>query len=262
MTSLFAPEPRRGQFRVRWRGYDRAQVDEFLWRASAERQALEERLAQLEVIGVDIGGLNASFDTMRKAARLLSARTLASQEGRDSEREGSPPPSPPLDLRCPDMHREPFLRSIGAGRLLPTLVSGAVLAAMVLFFYPLEPSVSAMPPPPATTATALRFPEPAPEPVKVASRADGIVLRLTALQTCWIRASIDGGIPFERLLNPDETITLPVLDEAVLRVGDAAALSLLINDRATRPLGTSGKAVTLRITPSSYTSLLTDDTDL
>jgi len=86
--------------------------------------------------------------------------------------------------------------------------------------------------------------------------AGGLVLTLTAIGDCWIRATMDGGEPRERLLQANETITLRATDEAVLRVGDPAALLLTINDRQARPLGQAGRVVTARITPANYLEFL------
>ena len=95
-----------------------------------------------------------------------------------------------------------------------------------------------------------------PEPVF--QQVESLLLTITARGSCWLRTSIDGGQPLERLLNPNETIMLRANDEAALRVGDAAALSLLINNQLAKPLGTPGQVVTTRITRSSYLGFLLD----
>ncbi len=93
----------------------------------------------------------------------------------------------------------------------------------------------------------------------VAAPADGIVLTLTARRSCWIGTSIDGSQRLERLLKADETIMLRAHDETVLRVGDAAALSVLINNQVTKPLGSDGEVVTRRITRTNFPSFLVKD---
>ena len=86
-----------------------------------------------------------------------------------------------------------------------------------------------------------------------------LVLTLTTRGPCWIRAIVDGGEPVERLLPPAETLELQVAEEASLRVGDAAALSILINDQPMKPLGADGQAVNLRITPANFHIFLVDE---
>lgn len=84
----------------------------------------------------------------------------------------------------------------------------------------------------------------------------GLVLTLRTHRACWLSVRVDGGDTVERLLPPDETVVLEVDEEAVLRIGDAAALSLLINDQPTRSLGRDGQVVELRITPSNFRTFL------
>ena len=96
---------------------------------------------------------------------------------------------------------------------------------------------------------------PAPSAVSVVP-VDSLTLTLSAVKPCWISTVIDGTQRMDRLLRPDETLVLHALDEALLKVGDAAALSLLINNRPARTLGGSGEVVTRLITRANYSSLL------
>jgi hypothetical protein len=79
---------------------------------------------------------------------------------------------------------------------------------------------------------------------------------VTARRACWIGTTLDGGQRLERMLAPNETIMLRATSEAVLRVGDASALSVLINNQPTKPLGATGQVVTHRITKANYRNLL------
>jgi hypothetical protein len=103
---------------------------------------------------------------------------------------------------------------------------------------------------PVTSAT-----EGAPAPAVVA-REDGLVLTVTARRACWISSTLDGGQRLERMLVPNETIMLRATNEAVLRIGDATALSVLINNQPAKPLGAAGEVVTHRITRANYKKLL------
>jgi DivIVA domain-containing protein len=85
---------------------------------------------------------------------------------------------------------------------------------------------------------------------------NGLVLTLTARRSCWIATVIDGGQRLERLLKQDETIIVRADEEVVLRAGDAGALSVLINNRLTRPLGGAGQVVTTRITRANAPNFL------
>jgi hypothetical protein len=86
--------------------------------------------------------------------------------------------------------------------------------------------------------------------------ADGLTILLTARERCWIRASLDGERKLERELEAGEQATVQARNEVVLRVGNAAAISLTINGVAALPLGRPGEAVTTRITPDNYPRLL------
>jgi hypothetical protein len=107
---------------------------------------------------------------------------------------------------------------------------------------------------PAAPATSAPTEAP-PSPV-IAQREDGLVLTLTARRACWIGSTLDGGQRLERMLVPNETIMLRATNEAMLRIGDATALSVLINNQPAKPLGTTGQVVTHRITRANYKNLL------
>src|SRR5262245_60798268 len=93
MKSIFT---RRGEspasFRISWRGYDCAEVDEFLRQTAADRQRLQEDLAQLEAFMSTSGDrremerlaavrrevascLETSIGALRTATGLLAAAT-------------------------------------------------------------------------------------------------------------------------------------------------------------------------------------------
>jgi len=73
---------------------------------------------------------------------------------------------------------------------------------------------------------------------------------------CWLSATADGQRLFYRLLAAGEAAHIVANDSIVLRVGDAAAVSLIINGTAGRPLGAAGEPVTIRLTPQNYHDFL------
>jgi len=89
-----------------------------------------------------------------------------------------------------------------------------------------------------------------------AAAADSLLITLTARSACWVRSTVDGKEPVERLLRPNDTILLHAKDEVVLRVGDAGALSLSINSRPAKPLGAPGEVVATRITRTNFPTFL------
>ena len=295
MASIFTGREKTPAFRISLRGYDRAEVDEFLQQTAADRQRLQEDLAQLEAFMATSGDerrelerlaairrevascLETSIGALRTATGLLAAVTPPNVQA-------APPPVHALTARV-TLGRPPVISPFATiARLRPTLPTwswptgwrkrvlvavGPVAALMIAaFMYQNEPRANEMPaePPPEARATA---PAPASPAVPVTSaptvsapapalveREDGLVLTLTARRACWIGSTLDGGQRLERTLVANETIMLRATNEAVLRIGDATALSVLINNQPAKPLGTTGQVVTQRITRSNYKSLL------
>jgi DivIVA domain-containing protein len=298
MSSIFTGRGETPAFRISLRGYDREEVDEFLRQTAADRQRLQEDLAQLEAFMATSGDerrelerlaairrevascLETSIGALRTATGLLASVTPPNVQP-------APPPvqaaarvtidRPPMPSRFGTIARlRPKLPSWSwpAGTRQRVLVAvGPVAALMVAaFMYQNEPRANEMPAEPAAEARAGAAPAPAspivpaapptsaptaaPPSPAVAEREDGLVLTLTARRACWIGSTLDGGQRLERMLVPNETIMLRATNEAVLRIGDATALSVLINNQAAKPLGTTGQVVTHRITRANYKNLL------
>ena len=57
MTSIWRRGTQPAKFRIAWRGYDRAEVDDCLRRADADRERLQEEVAQLSAMpfGLEFG---------------------------------------------------------------------------------------------------------------------------------------------------------------------------------------------------------------
>ena len=91
-----------------------------------------------------------------------------------------------------------------------------------------------------------------------AAAIDGDVLRVEIhpQALCWVSATVDGKVVMYRLMQPGEQQTIEAHDEAVLRVGDPAALAISINGMPGRSLGPAGRAVTVHITRRNYREYL------
>ncbi len=61
----------------------------------------------------------------------------------------------------------------------------------------------------------------------------------------WLSATVDGARVVYRVMQPGEQQTIAVHDEAVLRIGNPAAFTFLINGKAGRSLGPGNEPVTL-----------------
>jgi uncharacterized protein DUF4115 len=271
-------------FRRRWWGYDRQEVEEFLRQTAADRQRHQESLAWLEALmaGYDQHAREAAMAAVRRESH--QARIAALRRNAQGLARPEPGPPPARSIVAFATTAWGSLRSISRPQIY-ALGAGAVVCVALLAMRgsevdtaevqaiqgSLNASVSAatapesrpadMPRPaidqmPAASPSAVAAPSPIASPSPVAA-ADGLVLTLTALRSCWIGTTIDGGQRLERILKPDETVMLRAHDEVLLRVGDASAISVLINNQPMKPLGASGQVVTRRISRSNYSSLLT-----
>ena len=288
-------------FRISWRGYNRADVDEFLRQTAADRQRLQEDLAQLEAVmatsgderremerlaavrrevasclETSIGALRTATGLLGSAAPPITVQTSAPLRALTTRVSLEPPLEmidPPAVSRFGTLASfRPTLPSWSVERRKPVLVGLASVAALMFagFMYQNQPRASEIPggqEPDVRAASAPSAPAPAPaasEPPAVAAasapaapaREDGLVLTVTARRACWIGSTLDGGQRLEKMLAANETIMLRATSEAVLRIGDASAISVLINNQPTRPLGATGQVVTHRITKANYRNLL------
>ena len=288
MASIHLGRGNTPAFRLSWRGYDRAAVDEFLRRTAADRQRLQEDLAQLEAFMATSGDERRELERLaairREVASCLETSIGALRTATGLLASVTPPAAPPapppvraLAARV-TQERAPLISRFGTLAHLPkwptdtrkrVLVGVGSAAALVLaaLMYQNEPRANEMPAgSPAESRTAASAavstgpaapapPEPSASPV-VEEREDGLVLTLTARRACWFASTLDGGQRLERMLVANETIMLRATNEAVLRIGDATALSVLINNQQAKPLGTAGQVVTHRITRANYRDLL------
>jgi len=269
-------------FRLRWFGYDRGEVDEFLRRTTADRRRLQTDLAQLEVLLAGHAGerrrelerlaalrietarsCNVSTDALHTVAKLSSTRQNALRLSQEVRQVLKPTAILSGFLLSQPRFRWPFtaVRLTGRTSVLAVSISAAVLILIFLGAHYWSPTSQAAAVNVASTQETLQpvpsQPVAAPEPV--AQQVEGLLLTLTAQGACWIRTIIDGNQPLERMLKPNETLLLRAKDEVVLRVGDAAALSLTINNQLARPFGAPGKVVTTRITRSNYLGFLSNN---
>ncbi|MFI5008256.1 MAG: helix-turn-helix domain-containing protein [Solirubrobacterales bacterium] len=113
---------------------------------------------------------------------------------------------------------------------------------------------------PAVLPSDRVYPPPAsPGPTPVSVPAEGLVLTLTAQQSCWVEVRADGETVFSRVLNEGETETLAAQGELVLSVGNAGGLAIRLNDRPGLPLGRSGEVrKNIVITKDKIPSLVQD----
>jgi cytoskeleton protein RodZ len=103
------------------------------------------------------------------------------------------------------------------------------------------------------------YPPPSLAPPAAVPERDGLVLTLSAQESCWVRVTADGETVLDEVLREGETKTLEAQGELVLSVGNAGGLSFTVNDRPGVPLGRSGEVRrNIVITRESLPSLVQD----
>jgi cytoskeleton protein RodZ len=107
----------------------------------------------------------------------------------------------------------------------------------------------------ATPAPTPAPPEPTPAPVP--PNNPGLTLNVEVHAETWIKVKSDGTtvLPGE-VLEPGMTRKFTAENSIQIDVGNAAGLSLKINDRPLKPLGKSGQVRSLTITPSNLKDLI------
>ena len=83
-------------------------------------------------------------------------------------------------------------------------------------------------------------------------------LEIRVERNCWVSASTDGKRVLYRVLAPGERTQIDARDTIDLRVGDAGAVTFLINGAPGRALGASGEVVSVQITPANEHTLRAD----
>lgn len=115
---------------------------------------------------------------------------------------------------------------------------------------PEQPAPAAEPAPPVVppeTTLAATAPEPAPEPAK-----EALSLEMEAKEATWIKVTADGNaVVAGEILEPGMTRKFTAQNSIDLTIGNAAGVSLKINDRQVKPLGKSGQVRELSITPTT-----------
>jgi uncharacterized protein DUF4115 len=326
-----APDETTAGFRLRWRGYDRQDVERFVRTVTADRRKLDETFARLDALIASrqdgraeevVANAHRQADEIRAAAEQQARQLL-----RDAESQGDYLQCERLKASRREIERLALVRqdiehsletaisalrkahgtSIGTAAIVDAPTSTpreSDVAAQVQTAPTTEPKASRarrlmwtvlglwialaisvvmmlrMPPATIGPIRAVVAPvraepitQPAAEPVAPqvqpvaqqaapsASAAELSQLTVTIIATreCWISTAVDDGEPQERLLRASERLVLNAADVVVLKAGNAAAVSLLLNDQQAAPLGTEGQVVTRRITRANFRTLLAAD---
>ena len=147
-------------------------------------------------------------------------------------------------------------------RLVSPAISVGLLTCAALLWI----NMDVRPPPAAGVAPARAAREPV-EVENVALTAASSIPRRTeetlrmdirVRGLCWVSATSDEQVVIHRLMQPGERAVIDAGGSIELRIGDPGVFDYSINGEPGRPLGTPGRAVTVRITEENYQTLLID----
>jgi cytoskeleton protein RodZ len=145
------------------------------------------------------------------------------------------------------------------GLLLGLVVAREIKASRTQPGPALAPPV--VPAAPQSFAADRVFPPPS-SPSSPPMAGGALALDLRARESCWVAVEADGVKVLDRVLNPGETRNLSAKSELVLSVGNAGAVELSANGRASVPLGRQGEVRRkIQITKDSLPSLLQETAD-
>ena len=110
-------------------------------------------------------------------------------------------------------------------------------------------SASSTPAPVSTAETTPTTPAPAPAPLptpvaNTTTKPSALSLLVEARRSSWLRTTVDGESDSGRMLAQGETVRLNAQQSVLLRVGDAGAVFVSVNNGQAAPLGRDGQVVT------------------
>jgi cytoskeletal protein RodZ len=113
----------------------------------------------------------------------------------------------------------------------------------------------ATPEPPAAIATPASDPQPVPVPS--VAQAQPLTLDVEAREKTWIKVTSDGNsVNAGEILEPGMTRKFTAENSIYISVGNAAGLTLKINNMPVRPLGKSGEVRSVTITPANLKNFI------
>jgi cytoskeletal protein RodZ len=172
-----------------------------------------------------------------------------------------------------DMMASASQRSSGSERYLYPIALGVLAVAIAIFYIvsrdssrhadiPVAPvtAPATKPEPPPTPTSEPAVPaatpapteaEPAPAPAPAAITTQALTLDVEAHEKTWIKVASDGNNASAEILEPGMTRKFTAESSLYISIGNAAGLSLRVNDMPLKPLGKSGQVRSLTITPAN-----------
>jgi cytoskeleton protein RodZ len=99
--------------------------------------------------------------------------------------------------------------------------------------------------------TAAPSASPTTQPSPTVPGSTPVVVELTLTADCWISVTADAGAPRSQLYRAGDRPRFEGTREVRLDIGNAGAVTMTVNGRPARPLGSSGTTARLRNTPEN-----------
>jgi len=130
--------------------------------------------------------------------------------------------------------------------------SEAAVRTAPLASAPSTPSAaSTTPSPVSTTPTSAPAAPPAAALANTSTKPSALSLLVEARRSSWLRTTVDGESDSGRMLAQGETVRLNAKQSVSLRVGDAGAVFVSVNNGKAAPLGSDGQVVTRQFVAES-----------
>lgn len=169
---------------------------------------------------------------------------LRAHEGRVRE-EQAPPEVTADDRAFLEQQRKAAIGLRIAVVILVVLIIATVMAWRVRIGPGAQTGTDLAPAPAVTTAAPVGEPAPAAEPV--VTQGPALSITLTAADSCWVQVTVDGDRRLGRMFAAGDREEFAADRDIVLQVGNAGAVTLLINGRPARALGRVGEVRTVTI---------------
>jgi len=155
--------------------------------------------------------------------------------------------------------------SKGEKNFYPVVIGALALAIVIFYIVTRDPGntvqtrtsarVTASEPAPSTPlgSSVEAAPEPEPEPP---APAITVALEVQAVEQTWIKVITDNNPPQEALMEPGNLLRFSAETLLTLTVGNAAGVTLKLNDKQMKPLGRAGQVREIVITPDNLNEFI------
>ena len=217
------------------------------------RRRVATTVLQLIVISVVILIIVVVYYSMRRnQPHAVSVVPETTQEQRTVAQASAPPPvTPPAADQAPPGATPGDSPLSAPGPSSSTVATTTPGAAATPGGAPAGPAPTTQAPA-ATPAPS----SPAPAASQAAETDAPLTIEIAATGACWTVLTIDGTRVMARTLDPGEHVSYPVRTFVTVNAGNAGALSLTLNGKAARSIGTAGQVVTATITPATFRTFL------